>query len=411
MTARLLVIMGSGETSPTMVTTHQRTFAALEPEPEPAVVMDTPFGFQENADEIVARAVRYFADNVGRPLATASLRSVDGAGPEGVARLEATLRAARFVFAGPGSPTYAVEQWRSTQVRDILAAKLIGGGAVTFASAAAVALGRYTLPVYEIYKAGRPPHWVDGLDILGALGIDAVVIPHFDNAEGGTHDTRYCYMGRRRLEALEAQLPETTSVIGVDEHTACIVDWEADEVRVAGKGAVTVRRSGREAVLGAGAAASVDFLRGARGGDISKQAPRAVAEEPAAVASLGGTTGDAEARFEQALAGGDAENAAAAVLALEQAMTDWSADTLQSDEGDKARSLLRTMIVRLGEAAGEGLVDPRDRFAPFVEALLEVRRLARDRGDWDAADQVRDRLLALGVEVRDGAAGTEWLLR
>src|SRR6266571_3494942 len=42
-----------------------------------------------------------------------------------------------------------------------------------------------------------------------ALG---VVIPHYDNAEGGTHDTRFCYLGERRLAALEALLAAARGV-------------------------------------------------------------------------------------------------------------------------------------------------------------------------------------------------------
>ena len=53
---RLLVIMGSGETSPTMVKTHRQLFARLGPPPVPAVLLDTPFGFQENASEVAGRA-------------------------------------------------------------------------------------------------------------------------------------------------------------------------------------------------------------------------------------------------------------------------------------------------------------------------------------------------------------------
>ena len=33
----------------------------------------------------------------------------------------------------------------------------------------------------------------------GATGLPAVVVPHYDNAEGGHHDTRFCYLGERRL--------------------------------------------------------------------------------------------------------------------------------------------------------------------------------------------------------------------
>ncbi len=57
---------------------------------------------------------------------------------------------------------------------------------MVFASAAALTLGRWTVPVYEIYKVGEDPHWLEGLDLLSQTGIDGAVIPHFDNAEGGT---------------------------------------------------------------------------------------------------------------------------------------------------------------------------------------------------------------------------------
>src|SRR5438094_915592 len=86
--------------------------------------------------------------------------------------------------------------------------------------------GASALPVDEIYKVGTPPEWLPGLDLLGQLEIPVAVIPHFDNAEGGTHDTRYCYAGERRLGALEAQLAPEVAVLGVDEHTAVLLDLE-----------------------------------------------------------------------------------------------------------------------------------------------------------------------------------------
>ena len=62
--AGVLVVMGSGETSPTMVTLHERLLARHGREPA-AFVLDTPAGFQENVDDLTAKAVRYFADSVG----------------------------------------------------------------------------------------------------------------------------------------------------------------------------------------------------------------------------------------------------------------------------------------------------------------------------------------------------------
>src|SRR5262245_48397888 len=61
---RLLVIMGSGETAPTMVTPHREVVARFGTTPPRAVLLDTPYGFQENAAEISQRAAEYFAQRV-----------------------------------------------------------------------------------------------------------------------------------------------------------------------------------------------------------------------------------------------------------------------------------------------------------------------------------------------------------
>ena len=47
---------------------------------------------------------------------------------------------------------------------------------------------------------------------------------------------------------------------------------------------------------------------------------------------------------------------------------------------------------------------------PFVEALLVLRTRARDARDWTTADLIRDRLIAAGVEVRDDADSSTWIL-
>ena len=65
------------------------------------------------------------------------------------------------------------------------------------------------------------------------------------------------------------------------------------------------------------------------------------------------------------------------MLELDDLLADWSRDTLQSDYLDRGRAALRSMVVRLGDAAAEGLRDPRQVVAPFVEAMLDARRDAR----------------------------------
>jgi cysteinyl-tRNA synthetase len=106
----------------------------------------------------------------------------------------------------------------------------------------------------------------------------------------------------------------------------------------------------------------------------------------------------------------DAAGAVAATLDLDDAIRGWSADTLQSDEMDKARALLRSMIVRLGEASKGGLTDPRDVLGPFVEIALLARAEVRLAKLYDLSDQIRDGLAAAGVEVRDTADGQMWEL-
>ena len=154
MTGRL-VIMGSGETAPTMVEVHRATLRAAGE--GPSLLLDTPYGFQENADDITAKAVAYFGRNVGRTVGPLVWRTrLDGAALD---RALTAVRTARSVFAGPGSPTYALRVWAGTGFDDALAAVAASGGTVTFASAAALTNGVVTVPVYEIYKSGVDPAW------------------------------------------------------------------------------------------------------------------------------------------------------------------------------------------------------------------------------------------------------------
>jgi cyanophycinase-like exopeptidase len=406
----LLVIMGSGETAPTMVKPHRSVLERVGE--RRAVLLDTPYGFQSNADDISARAVGYFAASVGRQIDVLSWRRPP---TDTLARERAltTLREAGWVFAGPGSPTYALRQWRDTAVPDLIAGKLRDGGVVCFASAAALTLGSQAIPVYEIYKAGVEPHWVPGLDLVSPLlGFPAVIIPHYDNAEGGHHDTRYCYLGEGRLAAMEAGLPEETLILGVDEHTAVLFDFAAGTATVLGNGRFTVRRGGESTVHPAGSVVGVATL--ASGGAAAPLAPvpapaEAVADSPPG-SSLKATADALEARFDIALAGRDVDGCVAAILDLEQVIVDWAADTNVSDEGEQARAVLRSMVVRLGGLAQGGARDPREVLGPYVSLLLDLRAKARTDRDFATSDEIRDRLTAAGVEVRDTPAGPKWSL-
>jgi cyanophycinase-like exopeptidase len=420
---RLLAIMGSGETAPTMVKPHRQVFDRLGPDRVPAVVVDTPYGFQANADDISARAVDYFAASVGRSVDVASLRRSDG-DPVGWATAMAQVSAAAWVFAGPGSPSYALRQWRDTEFPDLLFDKLHHGGAVVFASAAALTLGRYTVPVYEIYKVGADPEWLPGLGLVDFLGPEVAVIPHYDNAEGGHHDTRFCYLGESRLARLEAQMGSDGWVLGVDEHTGCFFDLDLGTVSVVGNGTVTVRREGKSTVVESGRVLPIPelvalaFSGGTEappdpaGGLLgSSGSPTAAASaEARAPSALHGEIRRLEAEFDGAVEARDVERAVRVMLDLDDTLVAWSGDTTQSDAGVRGRAAMRRMIARLGELARSGARDPREVVGAFVDALLAERAAARADRRYQDADRIRDALTASGVEVRDTPEGTAWEL-
>jgi hypothetical protein len=411
----LLVVMGSGETAPTMVKVHRRVFDAVGA--GAAVLVDSPYGFQGNADDLNERAVAYFRDATDRDVVPLQWRRPHDR--PAADRAAAALRRARWAFAGPGSPTYALRVWAGAGLDAEMAAVVDRGGAAVFASAAALTLGSHTVPVYEVYKVGEDPAWREGLGLLGRVtGIRAAVVPHWNNAEGGNHDTRYCYLGASRLALLEGELPDGVGVLGVDEHTALLIDPRAGTATVDGRGTVVARYRGEETVWPTGAVIALDALAALLAGEVTAGAapvPVAAARAPQAAAppvaaSLRAVADEAERAFERAVAVRDASAAVQAVLDLEQSLEDWSRDTTQSDDRDHGRRTLRALVVRLGELAEQGVADPADSLGPFVQLLLDRRDAARDGRDWPAADAIRDGLTALGVVVRDTPEGTQWEL-
>ncbi len=456
--ARVLAIMGSGETSPTMVTIHKALVARLGnpgpgasggqgrapgqqegtasgPRGPTAILLDTPYAFQENAADISARAQAYFARSVGLRVSVVS-EALDQPAAD---RALAAIRGADWVFAGPGSPSYALRRWRGRPVAEALRDRIAAGAGITvIASAAAAAIGLLAVPVYEIYKVGADPYWLDGLDLMGVLGLRVAVIPHYDNAEGGTHDTRFCYLGERRLAMLEPALPADAAVLGVDEHTAAIIDLAAEEAEVAGRGGMTIRKAGRSAVFPAGTRIALadlrDLVRAGVAGHDRRMRPLLASEQPPApprgaapssrsgqrvprpsagddpAASLPEATRAAQARFEDAARARDGAAMAAAVLDLEAAIVAWSTDTDENDDADRARAVLRGLIVRLGQAAQRGLADPADQLRPMVEPLLTLRDSLRRDGSYGPADAIRDALAAAGVVLQDFPDRTSWTL-
>lgn len=404
--AGTVTLMGSGEMTKSMARVHRYVLSRIGG-PVRAVFLDTPAGFELNADNLSRRALEYLDHYLGVSCAVVSFRSKESASEREVRSAVRKIERANYIFAGPGSPTYAIKNWRGTPVWEAVERRVSEGAHLVLASAAAIALGRYSVPVYEIYKVGEDVHWVDGLDLLGAHGLEVAVVTHWNNTEGGTYDTRFCYMGEPRFRILEQALPPTTAVLGIDEYTACVLDFAANEAKVMAAGSVTVRRGGEERVYLSGGSFSLDELRA--------RAVRPVV----APGDERQTTDEAhralQRRMEQAaraVTAGDGEAARLADVAEE--LYELAAAVDRAEEAGvpepllaEARGSLGQVVVDWGRRVSSSPESVGD-VAPFVEILLEVRSRLREMRQWALADEIRDRLASLGVVVEDLPEGTRW---
>ena len=373
--------MGSGETTTRLAAVHRLGLERAET--RGVLVLDTPYGFQENAGILSDKLTAFFRNSLSVSAAVASYRST-AEGAVAAEKMLSAVRNARYVFAGPGSPGYALTVWKEAGLESVLRCLLTEGATITLASAAALTAGVRTLPVYEIYKAGAALGWLEGMDLTSHLGLRVVVVPHWNNQEGQGFDTTRCYMGSRRFGLLRAMLPERTGVIGVDEHTAAVIDFGMGELSVMGLGTVTL--NGTE-----------DFVLGP-GESLGLEEVCAILES---VAPLVTTPTDPLPDIDDPLAARSPEEIASALLALES-------ETAAGSEG--ARRRLRATLVQLADLAAAGLADPASRVGGYVELLVEERSRLRGERRWEAADRIRSGLQLLGVTLRDTRSGTDWTL-
>lgn len=157
-----------------------------------------------------------------------------------------------------------------------------------------------------------------------------------------------------------------------------------------GRGGLTVRRRAREWVWTAGEIVNFDELRRivagvskravstkSEGPEPDSQASAAQEEAPVLLPEMVDSCAEA---FHRALADRDVAGTVGAILELDQVISGWSADTLESDDLVRAHSILRSLVVRLGEAASVGLRDPARHshrsWSPGTAALCAPGRWA-----------------------------------
>lgn len=238
-----LAFLGSGETSLAGGRIFEHIARTLPPNPRIAV-LETPAGFELNSAQVAGRVADYLATRLQNYKPRVDVIPARKRGtpyspddPE----ICAPLLHADLIFMGPGSPTYAVRQLQNSLAWEIIRARHRMGAALVFASAATIAVGARALPVYEIYKVGQDVHIVPGLNFFGDLGGSISFIPHWNNAEGGADlDTSRCFIGIERFNQWCAQLEPDQTVLGLDEHTGIIINFQQRQCAVMGVSSVTL---------------------------------------------------------------------------------------------------------------------------------------------------------------------------
>jgi hypothetical protein len=343
----LITLFGSGETAPSTQKIYHALFTQMTEAPRVAI-LETPAGFEPNSNFVAGQVGAYLRKRLQNFRPEVSLVAARKRGtpfsPDNPAVIE-PLYNANTIFMGPGSPTYAVRQLHDSLAWDTLRALHRLGVELVFSSAMVLAVGRFTMPIYEIYKVGEDLHWKTGLDLFGDFGLSLILVSHWNNSDGGDAlDTSRCYLGKERFGQLLSLLPSDPQrrIVGIDENTALTIDLLDGMGEVRGVGGVTIVHGEQ----------SVRFDNGER----------------FALAHLGdyhlppGHTNIPAAVWQQTLA-----------------------------------------KVELAEHARAESPQPDEE----VLDLLRQRTEARARQDWVAADRLRDEIEAIGWRVLDTPDGSQ----
>ncbi len=345
-----IVLMGSGETAPAAQKIFHRVFAGIADGDEGVrmAILETPAGFEPNSGYVAEQIARFVEKRLQNFAPAITVIPARRRGANGFStddpQLAMQLHDTNVIFMGPGSPTYAVRQLQQSRVWETVRACQLQGAAVVFSSAATLAASRWTLPIYEIYKAGSDLYWQEGLDFFGAYGLELILVSHWNNADGGSVlDTSHCYLGEPRFRALLELVPdgmERYTIVGIDENTALVIDPQQGMCSVVGTGTVTIVCAGLVKVYAAGERFAADEL-----GDF---------QLPAAIDDIDGEVW----------------------LAVLQGRQDGAARRAAAPQPDAE-----------------------------VLALLSAREQARAARNWQESDRLRDEIERLGWCVQDTGSG------
>jgi hypothetical protein len=222
-------------------------------------------------------------------------------------------------------------------------------------------------------------------------------------------------MGEPRLIQLEELLPPELPILGVDEHTACILDFQSGQVLVRGIGKVTLRHRQDQKFLKAGQSLSLEEFK------TFAVPPAMVKEKPPVPPPVLTAPPTGESFLDQVITFRDSFEALLpkpkgaslvdALLSLDKFIWKSCRDFEDEEAVSRAREVFRGMVVQLGIRFDEFPQDIPSVLSPLMEILLDLRERLRSAKQWEMADALRARLLGAGMVIEDTPQGPQWHLK
>jgi hypothetical protein len=220
-------------------------------------------------------------------------------------------------------------------------------------------------------------------------------------------------MGEQRLFDLEKQLPEEVSILGIDEHTALVMDLEQRQAAVRGRGTATLRHGGQVDVLDPTRQYAFSHLGPALHPEKSNRLqPSKRSEGSAQVRAPQPTTEERMAELARQLiqdaAPGHAEADTRALLDFESEIWRSFPNDFNADDIVATHNILRQALIACSQKLDERPISWEACVSPLVKEILTLRDQSRKRQNWQMADALRDCLQRAKVIVTDTAEGTRW---
>tara|TARA_R110002073_G_scaffold8207_1_gene45600 strand:- start:49812 stop:51290 length:1479 start_codon:yes stop_codon:yes gene_type:complete len=87
-----------------------------------------------------------------------------------------------------------------------------------------------------------------------------------------------------------------------------------------------------------------------------------------------------------------------------------SKETINSDDLTLLADTMNAFVYDVLGLLNDAKEESSDKIDGVVELLIKLRKEARDNKDWALSDQIRDELLALGIQLKDGREGTTFAI-